>query len=171
MMGTMLNQLDAPSRTNELHRHHLTRLTACPVDHRQTCTPQADETVWPAEADFILSALETGQDIEPLERRSSNRLIHRTLAELHLYSDRPGDEPWMLCTRDATTRSLGFISRRRPPLGYGGTIQLRGPNAEQLSIACTVRRCHETVSGWYEGSISFNREQWAFDRLNTSDAD
>ena len=129
-----------------------------------------ERDIWPAEAEFILSALETGR-APAANRRASDRVVIRTLAELCLYNDRPGDKPRVLYSRDATTRGLGFITRHRLPLGYGGLIQLRGPNDEDLCIACTIRRCHQTVNGWYQGAINFNREQWAFDRHNTSDAD
>jgi hypothetical protein len=131
---------------------------------------RAEEHAWPAEAEFILSAIETARGVA-IDRRAAGRMEFRARASLQLYSDQPGDQPSMLCTRDATTRGIGFIARRRLPLGHGGHLRLRGPNGEDLNIPCTVRRCQETVNGWYEGSISFNREQWAFDRENTKDAD
>ena len=57
---------------------------------------------------------------------------------------------------------MGFVTQQRLPLGYGGVIQIEGPDGQELSIECTVRRCRETVNGWFEGSLSFNREQAAF---------
>ena len=77
----------------------------------------------------------------------------------------------VIYTRDVTSRGMGFITRHRLPLGYGGVVHLRGPNGEELCIDCTVRRCRETVHGWFEGSLSFNREQWAFDGENVGDPD
>jgi hypothetical protein len=125
---------------------------------------------WPAEAEFIMSALEAGR--APADRRrNGERIVHRAVGELKLFSDRPGAGPWTLYTRDATTRGMGFITRHRLPLGYGGILRLRGPNGEELSIDCTVRRCRETVHGWFEGSLSFNRDQWAFDAENVTESD
>jgi hypothetical protein len=49
---------------------------------------------WPAEADFILSALETAQ-FDAADRRSVNRSVFRALGEMQLFSDRPGDKPWV----------------------------------------------------------------------------
>lgn len=150
----------------------LTLPTLCPFEPIETVrsTRRMSSTALPAEADFILSALEAAR-APVIDRRAVPRLVLRTVAELQLYSDRPGAEPWAIYVRDATTRGLGCISRRRLPLGNGGHLQIFGPNDEQLSIACTIRRCIETVNGWYQGSLSFNREQWAFDMSNTSDAD
>lgn len=156
----------AREQTPGEERYRLTMLNACSLNAHKRATQR---TV-PAEVDFILSALETARS-GSTDRRASGRVVFRTLAELQLYSDSPGEKPWVLYTRDATTRGLGFITRHRLPLGYGGIAHVRGPNGEDLTIPCTVRRCHETVNGWFEGSLSFNREQWAFDRDNTSDAD
>ena len=150
----------------------LTLPTLCPFDPVESMRPtrRMSSTALPAEADFILSALEAAR-APVIDRRAVPRLVLRTVAELQLYSDRPGAEPWAIYVRDVTTKGLGCISRRRLPLGNGGHLQICGPNGEQLSIACTIRRCIETVNGWYQGSLSFNREQWAFDMNNTNDAD
>jgi hypothetical protein len=130
----------------------------------------AARAAWPAEAEFIMSALDAGR-IAPAERRGGDRVTHRALGELRLFSDQTGTPPWTLYTRDGSPRGLGFITRHRLPLGYGGVVELRGPNGEELSISCTVRRCRETVNGWFEGSLSFNREQWAFDGDNVRACD
>ena len=150
----------------------LTLPMASPFGFEETVRPtrRIASTALPAEADFILSALEAGK-APAIDRRAVSRLVLRTVAELQLYSDRAGAEPWAIYVRDATIRGLGCISRRRLPLGNGGHLRICGPNGEQLSIACTIHRCVETVNGWYQGSLSFNREQWAFDLNNTSDAD
>jgi hypothetical protein len=167
----MPTMLEPEPHTEGDRSYRLTTLTACSVERHRSKSPRHEQAEWPAEADFILSALDTARAAGRPERRAGGRVVLRTLAALELYSDRPGDAPWVLCTRDATTRGLGFISRSRVPLGHGGTIQIRGPHDEALTIACTVRRCHETVNGWFEGSISFNREQWSFDPSHTRDAD
>ena len=44
---------------------------------------------------------------------------------------------------------------------YGGILRMRGPNGEELAIDCSVRRCRPAVNGWFEGAMSFNREQWS----------
>ena len=116
---------------------------------------------WPVEAEFIMSALEAAATPGD-RRRPGHRVVHRTLAQLKLFSDLEGRGPWALYTRDGTPRGLGFITRHRLPLGYGGIAHLCGPDGQPLSIECTVRRCRQTVNGWFEGALSFNREQWAF---------
>jgi len=48
-------------------------------------------------------------------------------------------------------------------------VHLRGPGGEELAVDCTVRRCRETVNGWFEGSLSFNRVQFAFDATHAEE--
>lgn len=173
-MPTLLDDIQEATldRVRGDHEHSLTTLTACAIYPHVAghSMRQKRLNALPSEADFILSAMEVARYSGP-DRRATVRSVLRTVAELQMYSDRPGDAPWVLYTRDSTIRGLGFISRRRLPLGHGGLLQVRGPNSEDLAIACTIRRCYEAVNGWYEGSISFNRDQWAFDSENTSDAD
>ncbi len=120
----------------------------------------------PGEVEFILSALEAARQ-GPSERRSGDgRVVYRTLAELELFADASGAKPWVLYTRDVMARGMGFVTRHRLPLGYGGIVHVRGPKGETLSIDCTLRRCRETVNGWFEGALSFNREQWALGEDN-----
>ena len=57
---------------------------------------------------------------------------------------------------------MGFITRHRLPLGYGGRVQVLGPRGEPITIQCTLYRCREAAPGWYEGALYFNREQWIF---------
>ena len=160
----------------------LTVMTACAIDpitgnkalhlsnpHQRI--EQLANSQRPKEVDFILSALEAAHLAPEHDRRSQSRKSIRTTADLQLYSDRPGAAPRELYTRDASSRSMGFISKHRLPLGYGGRLLLQGPHGEDLDIACTVIRCQQTVNGWYEGSMSFNREQFAFDLCNSTDAD
>jgi hypothetical protein len=128
----------------------------------EPCDVAAEDTL-PAEADFILSALEAAHAAKPrlIERRETGRMAFRAVARLRLFCDLPGAEPWMLYSRDATTRSLGFITRHRLPLGYGGVVTLVGPDQREIKADCVLHRCRETVSDWFEGSLTFNREQWA----------
>lgn len=123
--------------------------------------PQSKQD-WPPEADFILSALEAGRNGQG-NRRHHTRLRYHVRAELQLFADGPGVPPWELYTRDVDQRSLGFITPHRLPLGYGGRLRLIAPNGVPVTIECTLLRCREAVSGWYEGALYFNREQWAFE--------
>jgi hypothetical protein len=121
---------------------------------------------------MILSSMEVGRhawlrevDSSPLageERRTGERLLHRVRAELRLFRDRPGTPAWLLYVRDADPRGLGFVSPHRLPLGYAGYVELVAPNGRPVSIHCTLLRCREAVKGWYEGAMSFSREQADF---------
>jgi hypothetical protein len=116
---------------------------------------------WPSEVEFIVSALEAAGG-KWADRRSAVRVPYRVRAELRLYSDMPGAEPWLLFTRDVCPRSLGFITPHRLPLGYGGILEIPGPDGQMLRLDCTLLRCREASAGWYEGALYFNRDQWTF---------
>lgn len=120
---------------------------------------------WPAEVKFILSAIDAARGPHA-DRRTAERTNYHVVAELRLYSDGADAVPWTLYCRDVTSRSMGFITRSCLPLGHGGKLFLRGPRGEELSIDCSIRRCKLAVNGWYEGSVSFNREQWPLDASN-----
>lgn len=122
--------------------------------------PAPVKTLWPAEVDVILSAMDAGGHTD--EQRTQMRLPYRVRAELTLFSDLSSAEPWVLYTRDADQRGLGFITPHRLPLGYGGWIELLAPGGRKLRIQCTLYRCRQAVQGWYEGALHFNREQSAF---------
>jgi hypothetical protein len=128
---------------------------------------------FPANVEMILSSMEAGrhawmqelektQISESIERRIGERAPYRVRAELRLFRDRPGSPAWLLYVRDADSRGLGFVSPHRLPLGYGGFVELVAPNGRPLSVPCTLFRCREAVPGWYEGAMSFNREQADF---------
>ena len=131
--------------------------------------PEASEGQWPAQVDLILSALETGQH-PAHERRTSRRARYRVRTRLRLFSDPPLASPWIVYTRDIHARGLGFISPNRLPLGYGGLIELPGPDGTLTNVHCTLLRCREAAPGWYECSVYFNRErpEWAPDRVGQS---
>ena len=116
---------------------------------------------WPAQVELIMSALDTGQFTAD-NRRKNRRNPYRVKAKLRLFSDPPLASPWVIYTRDINARGLGFISSHRMPLGYGGLIELPGPEGGVVSINCTLFRCREAAPGWYEGSVYFNREQPEF---------
>jgi hypothetical protein len=133
---------------------------------------------FPADVEMILSSMEAGrhawaQEAENAslqaatagsddDRRVGERVPYRVRAELRLFRDRPGSPAWLLYVRDADVRGLGFVSPHRLPLGYGGYVELVAPTGRPLSVPCTLFRCREVVPGWYEGAMSFNREQADF---------
>ena len=124
-------------------------------------TVEQPKLVWPREVDLILSALEAAG--HPLaDRRGGGRSAYRVHARLRLFSDSPMGAPWPLFTRDVNSRGLGFLTPHMLPLGYGGQVELPGPDGEMYSIHCTLLRCREATPGWYEGALYFNREQLAF---------
>jgi len=121
-----------------------------------------DDSDWPREVDMVLSALEAGQFSQQAQRRVRVRLRYRVRAELRLFSDAPHTPGWTLYTRDVEPRSLGFVTRHRLPLGYGGQVELPDPSGQSVLIPCTLLRCRSTAPGWYEGAVYFNREQEVF---------
>ena len=116
----------------------------------------------PPEAEMVISALEAAAGEKVDDRRRHPRRRFRAVATLHLFSDTPGAKPWRLFTRDVSVRGVGFITRDRLPLGYGGMIELPGPSGRPMSVNGTLFRCREIGNGWFEGALYFNREQWIF---------
>jgi hypothetical protein len=129
---------------------------------------QAAACDWPAEVDLILSAMDAGITEADMNRRCVARASYRVRGELRLFSDRNDSPAWIVYTRDVDRRGLGFLTRDRLPLGYGGWIELPAPNGRMMKIHCTLFRCRPAASGWYEGALYFNREQMAFDRMLTA---
>ena len=129
-------------------------MPATPV---QTPPPVAVEA-WPAQVELIMSALEAGEH-RTRNRRAKVRTPYRVRGRLRLFSDVADAQPWVLYTRDIGPRDLGFLSPHRLPLGYGGRIELPTADGETVSVHCTLYRCRECAPGWYEGSVTFNREQ------------
>ena len=123
---------------------------------------------WPAEVDLIISALAAGENrakaaqSPSLRHREVPRTPYHVLADLRLYSDIDGNDPWRLYTRDVSVRGLGFITSHRLPLGYGGTVELPAPHGNVIALSCTILRCREIAPGWYDGALYFNREQPLF---------
>jgi hypothetical protein len=119
---------------------------------------------FPAQVEMILSAIETGQ-FARRERREVSRAPYRVEAYLRLFSDLPDTDPWLIYTRDANDKGLGFITAHRLPLGYGGILDIEAPDGQMLSIQCTLLRCREAAPGWFEGSLYFNRMQPEFGEI------
>jgi hypothetical protein len=111
--------------------------------------------------DLIISAMETVGARE-IEHRETPRRQYRTNAWLRLFSDADDAPLWRLFTRDVNHRSLGFITSHRLPLGYGGWVELPDPAGDALKVNCTLFRCRQISTGWYEGAMYFNRNQMCF---------
>jgi hypothetical protein len=124
-----------------------------------------DPEAWTAEAEFVLSALEAA-GLPRLDRRDDDRTVFHTTGKLRLYSETENPNPWQIFVRDVTPRGLGFITRHRLPLGYGGKLHLKCPQQTLLVIDCAIRRCRAAANGWFEGAICFNRPQNALDPSN-----
>ena len=120
-----------------------------------------DEQPWPAMAEMILSALESGahQAGSPSNRRGAARVPHRVRGRLRLFSDSAHDPIREIFTRDVHPRGLGFITPHRLPLGHGGFISFVAPDGRPRRLQCTLHRCREAAPGWFEGALCFNREQ------------
>jgi hypothetical protein len=127
-----------------------------------TPTEELETAAIPAEVAMVMSALEAGSHADE-NRRSTPRISYRVPADLKLFSDQQPTPPWRLYIRDINIRSLGFVTAHRLPLGYGGVIELPGPDGETISVHCTLLRCRQAAPGWFEGCLYFNREQMAFD--------
>jgi hypothetical protein len=125
--------------------------------------PTAATELWPAQVDLILSALDAGMGRCDLDQRLYTRTPYRVRAEIRLFSDQLDVPPRTLYTRDISTRGLGFITDSLLSLGHGGTVELFCPRGFKTAAACTIFRCREAAPGWYEGCLSFNREQWMFE--------
>jgi hypothetical protein len=120
-----------------------------------------------AEAEFIISALEAGShSFTGTERRKADRFRYRVTASLKLFSDSEQAPPWTIYVRDVGSGGLGFVTRHRLPLGYGGKLTINTPDGQTRTIDCTLLRCREAIQGWFEGSMHFNREQPAFDKAH-----
>jgi hypothetical protein len=132
--------------------------------------PVTRSTDLPPEAEFILSALEAGQ-YSGATRRKNDRVQHRVCAYLKLFSDQTQAPPWAIYVRDLTPKGLGFITRHRLPLGYGGILTLPKPGGKTIKLDCTLLRCRPAVEGWFEGSMYFNREQaWLVEEIRASES-
>ena len=127
----------------------------------------AEDPNWPHAVDMILSALDAATfefetDTNQTERRSSFRRSYRQNATITLHSDPSGSPGWELFTRDCHPHGLGFITQHNLPLGYSGLIELIDPSGNEASLQCTIIRCREAATGWFEGAVRFARKQEAF---------
>ncbi|HZZ45053.1 MAG TPA: hypothetical protein VFE58_19105 [Tepidisphaeraceae bacterium] len=115
----------------------------------------------PGDLDFILSALEAGATSAQMDKRQGFRIPYRAVGKLKLYSAQNGERVTVY-TRDVCPRSLGFVSQEQLPLGYGGILELKGPDGREMRLDVTLLRCREAVPGWFEGALYFNRQQIDF---------
>jgi hypothetical protein len=131
--------------------------------------PGAADQTWPPEVDIILSALEAGRasartiaesaartSTGNRRRTTNSRVQHRIRAELRLFSDVPGTDPWILFTRDVDVKGIGFLSKRHIPLGQSGRVTWVDPKGHLREAHCSVCRCREAAQGWYEGAVAFH---------------
>ncbi|HSI36081.1 MAG TPA: hypothetical protein VK986_21035 [Tepidisphaeraceae bacterium] len=153
----------APDRVNELKSTEkpIVRATVIAKAPRAQGSPGGS---LPVEVEFILSALEAGASTSagPADRRRGERMKYHVCASLKLYSEPEAGLPWQIFVRDVNPKGLGFLTRHRLPLGYGGILTVVSPQGGVAKIDCTLVRCREAVPGWFEGSMYFNREQGAF---------
>lgn len=121
---------------------------------------------FPPEAEFVISALEAGS--HPLEerRQSARRLPYRVRAVLRLFSDDASTAPALLYTRNVSGQAVGFITTRSLTLSHGGVLHIPAPDKQIVQVACTILRCREAATGWFEGACYFNREQRIFAPAN-----
>lgn len=126
------------------------------------CMAEAEHAAFPPDVEFVISAMEAGPR-PPFERQRLPRARYRVRAWLSLHSDPPGRRPALLYTRHVNRQAVGFLTSRPLPLGHGGVLRILSPQGRMVEINCTVLRCREAVPGWYEGALSFNREQPDFD--------
>ncbi|MBA3272302.1 MAG: hypothetical protein H0T11_00320 [Chthoniobacterales bacterium] len=133
--------------------------TVVPLSLAARDRASAAGAAWPGAVEMILSALEVAGGAKTREQRNFGRRRYRVRAALRLHSDPDGAPSWILYTRDANARGLGFLTPHLLPLGYGGVIHLESPARAHVSVACTLLRCREISKGWYEGSLYFNRER------------
>ncbi len=124
---------------------------------------------WPQHVQMILSALESGRNPQS-ERRAVRRASYRTKAHLRLFTAPKNATAALLYTRDVCTRGMGFITPHYLPLGYGGKVEVMLPNGQLVLAHCTLSRCRQLSPGWYEGALSFSRDQPEFASLTTSGA-
>jgi hypothetical protein len=121
-----------------------------------------DDAELPQEAAMVLTALEAAGGRE--NRRQCVRSVYRATAMLALFADSPDLPARIIYSRDVNERGIGFVTRERLPLGYGGILSLPGPHTrgQVFNIPCTLYRCRLAAPGWYEGALHFNRDQTAF---------
>lgn len=124
--------------------------------------PVPQSEIWPAEVDMILSAMQAGGGGAWLDQRRAHRVPYRMRAELSLFSEGRGGRSQMLYCRDIDVNGMGFITTEPLPLGYGGTVTIFTPSGQTQHVACTLTRCREAVSGWYEGALRFHARQAVF---------
>jgi hypothetical protein len=125
------------------------------------CVVEADQEPFPAEVEFVISALEAGPR-SAVERQKLKRVPYRVRAMFKLFSDPQEQPPCLLYTRHVNRQALGFISPRHLPLSHGGVLNIVGPDGTIMQVYCTVLRCREVAPGWHEGAVYFNREQQVF---------
>ena len=123
-------------------------------------------TEMPADVAMVMSAMEAGRagvaGLQRDRRAAGGRRPLRAPTALRLYAD--AEQATVVYTRDVGGRNVGFLSRRRLPLGYGGTIALPDANGDLTPVACVLLRCTPTAGGLFDCCAAFNRLQPQFER-------
>ena len=120
-------------------------------------------------ANLILSAMDAAGEGraaagKPTRRDDFNpRFACRLPAELRLFADPAGGEPWRLFLRDLESRAAGFVCEDKLPLGYGGRLDFTDPRGRRASLDVTLVRCRPCYGGWFEGAVFFHRTQIELD--------
>ncbi|MGN6725763.1 MAG: PilZ domain-containing protein [Tepidisphaeraceae bacterium] len=127
-------------------------------DERPAKPAAKSDNEWPPEVDMILSAMEAAR-ADAAEHRLEPRRHHRARAELQLFAHDPLQPPIALFTRDLSRSGMGFITRERLPLGYGGLVAIPLRDNHTITVQCNIYRCREAINGWYEGALTFSVEQ------------
>jgi hypothetical protein len=109
---------------------------------------------------MLISALDVGAP--RVDVREQPRNAYRVAARFRLFGDEEAGVDDTLYTRDVDPRGVGFVTRRRLPLGYGGRLEIVTAAGEAMTIPATILRCRECAPGWYEGALAFNRPQHVF---------
>jgi hypothetical protein len=159
-----MSQTTDASPTADFTSHEPMRLNP------QIATPDAavPSDVLRQQAGMILSAMEaaaTGRTKPPsqYERRlGPDRVPLRQEITLDLYADANHTGERTLFLRDVEPRAAGFISPTRVPLGYGGTLTMRGFDGEEIRLGVTIIRCRSCFGGWFEGAAYFHKLQRQF---------
>jgi len=120
---------------------------------------------WPQHVQLIISALESAHH-PASERRAVSRAPYRSKAHLRLFTQAKTAAPALLYTRDVCPRGMGFVTPHYLPLGYGGKVEVLMPDGRLAIVHCTLSRCRQLSPGWYEGALSFSREQMEFAGLS-----
>lgn len=121
-----------------------------------------DSERWPEDVRRIMSWLDAQPNVAA-EKRKYPRIRYRVRAAIGLVGTINRESSIIpIYTRDAGTRSLGFIASAELPVGTEARLHLPKVDDRVWHVDCRVVRCSMCVTGWYEGAVVFIQEQPAF---------